>query len=146
MNNQIQAPAALNPWNNLGTHWTGDLVEPIIGPDISEKRKLSSPTGIRTPDRPAHSIVTVPTTLAQVNIFPEHDGFFHTYHCSVLPYYSISVQFRFVSNTLNTEFQFLWTQHCMASRRSRWNANSQVLFQTTFKYLLIKKQVCCKVQ
>lgn len=41
---------------------------------------------------------------------------------------------------LNIKFQYLWTQHCKVSCRSRINANSQVLFQTTFKFLLIKKK------
>jgi hypothetical protein len=48
-----------------GTHWIGGCVGPRTGLDVLEKRKPLARTGIRTPDRPARSRITMPTTLSR---------------------------------------------------------------------------------
>ena len=53
MRGQRHAPAALYPWERPGTHCTEGCVGPRAGPDRCGKSR--PPTGIRFPDRPAHS-------------------------------------------------------------------------------------------
>jgi hypothetical protein len=48
---------------NSGTCWIGDWVGPRAGLDVLEKRKISFLYRDSNPDRPAHTIVTVPTEL-----------------------------------------------------------------------------------
>ena len=57
---QQHALAVLYPRERHGTHFTGGCVDPRVG---LEGRKISSPTGIRSPDRLARSSVAIPTEL-----------------------------------------------------------------------------------
>ena len=57
---QRHVPAALYPRDRPGTDCTGSWVGPKAGLD---GRKISPPTGIRSPDRPARSSVAIATTL-----------------------------------------------------------------------------------
>jgi hypothetical protein len=49
---QLHAPAALPPGKRPGTHFIGGWLDP--GPVWMAVKNLA-PTGIRSPDRPAHS-------------------------------------------------------------------------------------------
>jgi len=55
------------------THWIGSWVGPRAGLDVFRKQKHLLPlNGIRTPDRLARSIASIPTTLARlldINIY-----------------------------------------------------------------------------
>jgi hypothetical protein len=53
----------LPPGKNIGTHWRGGWMDPIAGLDVMEERKISFPGGAQMPDLPAHSLITIPTTL-----------------------------------------------------------------------------------
>ena len=57
---QLQAPAVLYSRERPGTHCIGVCVGPRAG---LNGRKISPPTGIRSPDRPARSSVAIPTEL-----------------------------------------------------------------------------------
>ena len=59
---QLNAPGAIPPGKNRSTHWIGDFVGPRAGLGVVEKGKLA-PAGIRTPSRPARSLI--PTTLSR---------------------------------------------------------------------------------
>jgi hypothetical protein len=48
-------------------HWIRGWVAPGTGLDVLDYREISSPAGIRTPDRPAPNLVTVPTTLFRLH-------------------------------------------------------------------------------
>ena len=52
------------------TYCVGSQVDPRASLDLFGKKKkiIFVPAGIRTPDRPAHSIVTVLATLSQLRI------------------------------------------------------------------------------
>ena len=56
---QRHAPAALYPRDRPGTLCAGDWVGPRAGLDGGKSR----PTGIRSPDGPAHRSVAIPTEL-----------------------------------------------------------------------------------
>jgi len=58
-------PGRLYPRERRGTHCTGGWVGPGAGLDSCGK---SCPTGIRSPDLPARSVVAVPTTLTGCRI------------------------------------------------------------------------------
>jgi len=57
--------ADLSPGDNPGTYWIGGRMRPGVCLDVygerKKKKKSVTPTGIRTPDRPTRSLVTVPT-------------------------------------------------------------------------------------
>jgi hypothetical protein len=59
---QLHAPATLPPGKIPGTHCIGGWVGPRAGLDGCEK---SRPHWIRSPDRPARSVVAIPTTLSR---------------------------------------------------------------------------------
>lgn len=64
LSGQLHAPAAFARGKELpDTHWAAGRVIPRTVLDIWEKRKISSPAGIQTPNHPACSPVTIPTTL-----------------------------------------------------------------------------------
>ena len=65
MSGELQAPAALSPGKDPGTHCTGGCVGPRAGLDGLEKRNSLFSTEIRTPEVTAHSLVNVPTTLTR---------------------------------------------------------------------------------
>jgi hypothetical protein len=52
------------PGLNPGTHGIGNWLSPRAGLGVFETRKSLDPTGIRTPDRPAISLVAMPTMLS----------------------------------------------------------------------------------
>jgi hypothetical protein len=57
---QCHPPAAFYPRERPGTHCTEGCVGPRAGLD---RRGISRPTGVRSPDRPARSSVAIPTEL-----------------------------------------------------------------------------------
>jgi len=59
------APATLSQTKSRTSRWTScwERLEEVLG--VLKKKMALSCTGIRTPDRPAHSLVTVPTELPQ---------------------------------------------------------------------------------
>ena len=50
------APAALTPEKNLGTHWLWGWAGPRAGLDILKERKFFVPAGIETQDRPGRRL------------------------------------------------------------------------------------------
>lgn len=62
----FQAPVAILPCKNPGTHRLRGWVGPITGLNVFAKRKNLSPGGIRTPHRPANrqTITVLPTSLS----------------------------------------------------------------------------------
>ena len=65
ISSQLRAPASLPRGKDPGTQRVGGWVGPIAGLDVLEKKSLPS-DGIRTPDRPDRSLVTIPTLLPQI--------------------------------------------------------------------------------
>ena len=63
---QHHASATLYKGKNHGTHWIGGGVGPKNSPDVVRQRKISTTAGIRTPDRPARSLITIPTTISRL--------------------------------------------------------------------------------
>jgi hypothetical protein len=61
MKGQYQAPAALFPGNNWGTHLIGSWVGLRGGMDFSDKRKPLASSGNQILDLPARSLVTIRT-------------------------------------------------------------------------------------
>ena len=59
MSGQQHAPAVFYPRERRRTHCTGGWVGPRAGLDGGKSRH----TGIRSPDRPARSLVAIPTEL-----------------------------------------------------------------------------------
>jgi hypothetical protein len=61
---QLNAPAALLPENNAGTHRIAGWVGSIAGLNVSgEEKYVFAVPEFRDPDCPAPSIVAIPTTL-----------------------------------------------------------------------------------
>ena len=58
---QLHAPAFLPPGKNPGSYRIGGWVDPGACLDARRREKSVVSAGIRTPDRPAHTLVTVPT-------------------------------------------------------------------------------------
>jgi len=56
---QKHAKTAVPHVTNSGTHRIGRWISPIAGLDILKKTRVLAPAGIRTPNRPARSIVTI---------------------------------------------------------------------------------------
>ena len=65
ISSHLHAPASLPPGKNPGTHRVGGWVGPTAGLDVLEEKSFAS-DGIRTPDRPARSLVTIPTLLPKI--------------------------------------------------------------------------------
>jgi len=61
VSSQIDTPAASPSAKNLCTHCTGGWVVPSPDLDDLQKRKALFPARIRTPDRPAYSLIAIPT-------------------------------------------------------------------------------------
>jgi hypothetical protein len=61
MDGELHVPASLPPGENPGTPEEG-LVGPKVGLDVSEKRNIFVPAGIRTLNRQARRLATIPTT------------------------------------------------------------------------------------
>jgi hypothetical protein len=55
----ISFPCRFIPWKNSATHCTEGYEGFRVGLDVLEEIKSLVPTGIRTPDNPARSIVLV---------------------------------------------------------------------------------------
>lgn len=62
---KLHAPVALPSKRNADTYLIG-RVGPSAGPDVLEKKKSLADAGLRTPDRPAASQVTMPTEISRV--------------------------------------------------------------------------------
>jgi len=65
MSDKIHAPVALPSKRNADTHRIG-WVGPSAGLDVLEKKKSLAYAGLRTPDRPARSLVTMSTELSRL--------------------------------------------------------------------------------
>ena len=59
-------PGALLSGKNSGTYWTGGRVLRRAGRDILEKRKISFPDGIQTPERPVRRLSRYTTALSRL--------------------------------------------------------------------------------
>jgi hypothetical protein len=69
----LHAPAALpHPGKYSGTDWIGGWMGPEAGLDALKKIKISCClVGIRTPDRPACSLGSIPTKLSRLQPYPQ---------------------------------------------------------------------------
>jgi hypothetical protein len=54
---QLHAPAAVSPGKNDVIHWMGERVGPTVVMDVSSKRYITAPGGIRTPSSAARSLM-----------------------------------------------------------------------------------------
>jgi hypothetical protein len=59
----IQAPASSPPEKKTGIHLMRHWVGPMEGLGVLERGKISPPTRIRSQDRPARSLVVIPTMV-----------------------------------------------------------------------------------
>ena len=69
------APADLYKGKNSGTHWLETWASPRAGFDILESRKTPVHKGIRTPGRPNHIAVAIPTTLNRIKTLVLRESF-----------------------------------------------------------------------
>ena len=70
---ELHAEAALSPGENPGVHYKEGCVDPGAGVDVLKKRSSLALPGIRTPNRPAHSLFIILTTLHRLE-YTEHQN------------------------------------------------------------------------
>ena len=70
---ELHSAAALPPKENCAIYCKGACVDPRGGVDVLKKRSSLTSPGIRAPDRPAHSLLTVLTALHRLQ-YTEHQN------------------------------------------------------------------------
>lgn len=66
VNGQLHSPATFTLGKNPDTRWEGVWVTPELVQSFWRREKSLGSVGIKIPDSPAHSLVTVPATLPQL--------------------------------------------------------------------------------